>query len=266
MGLMAALGLSHSSVDSEEYPRDSASSLDSSAGAGELEKGQEGGLSESSLSPASSYNKAMENVSIEEGRVKITGDEEKAQNNSNSETDSISENLPSDGEGVKLQEVKIPSVSPKPSAMSPTSHLKDREKNSNKSRSNSPSVKFNTQDIIVPPPPHHQPVHTAPAPVPPTVQVLPQQKIAYDQQTTYPSHIQPKLPYDPHQHYPPSKPPHDQPPLNYDFGKPPLGEPPPGFTNIAANFGTQLGPLFPPTQGLPDRGFFHQQKVHVHHA
>ncbi|KAK3107223.1 hypothetical protein FSP39_009784 [Pinctada imbricata] len=141
--------------------------------------------------------------------------------------------------------------------MSPTSQLKDREKQSNKSRSNSPSVKFNTQDIIVPPPPvhyqqHHQPVQPSVPPIPPTVPVLPQQKIPFEQPSHYPPHL-------PRPYSNTAKSTHDQQNMNYDFGKPPLNEPPPGFTNMAANFSPQLGcQLFP--QGVGDRGFFGQAK------
>ncbi|KAK3107869.1 hypothetical protein FSP39_024033 [Pinctada imbricata] len=86
VGLMAALGLSHSSADSESsHPQDSPSSLDDSAGAGDL--GGSTGFHDDDLSPASSYHKAMEKISIKEGtEVKITGDD-KTQSAENCQND-----------------------------------------------------------------------------------------------------------------------------------------------------------------------------------
>ena len=224
-GLMAAFGLNHSSNASDDYqPQHSlSSSLDGSTGGRDLSD------NETTLSPASSYNKAMAQLSIK--------------NQSGVSSESELENLTKnekDSKSNKQEQVSQANPQPKSSAMSPTSQLKDREKQSNKSRSNSPSVKFNTQDVIMqqsvpvhkPPPQHqidqHRPQSAKQPPKPPTTQI--------------PSH------------------PTTQVPQHMQGAKPKV--PPPVFNNLAANFMPQLGCQIFPSPGIQDPPpFFAQKKV-----
>lgn len=221
-GLMAAFGLSHSSNDSDGYQPQDSSSLDGSTGGRDLSE------NEGALSPASSYNKAMAQLSLK--------------NQSGVSSESELENLARNEKDIKSntkEQVSQNNPQPKPSAMSPTSQLKDREKQSNKSRSNSPSVKFNTQDVIMQP---SVPVHTPP----------PQHQI--DQHRPPPN--QPPHPTTQVTTNPPT-----QIPQHLQGAKPKVL--PPGFNNLAANFMPQLGCHILPASGIPEQQFFAQKKVRI---
>ncbi|XP_061169917.1 ankyrin repeat and SAM domain-containing protein 3-like [Saccostrea echinata] len=220
-GLMAAFGLSHSSNESDGYqPQDSiSSSPDGSTGGRDLSE------NEGALSPASSYNKAMAQLSIKN----------QSGVSSESELENITTNEKNSKSNTK-EHVYPNNPQPKSSAMSPTSQLKDREKQSNKSRSNSPSVKFNTQDVIMQ---QSVPVHTPP----------PQHQI--DQHRPPPK--QPPLPVTQVPSYPTT-----QIPQHFQGAKPKV--PMPSFNNLAANFMPQLGCHLFPTPGIPDPQFFVQKK------
>lgn len=223
-GLMAAFGLSQSSNESDDcQPQDSiSSSLDGSTGGRDLSD------NEATLSPASSYNKAMAQLSIKN----------QSGVSSESELENITKNEKDNKSNKKEQVSKNNNPQPKSSAMSPTSQLKDREKQSNKSRSNSPSVKFNTQDVIMQ---QSVPVHN-----PPPQHQIDQHRPQSAKQPPHPTT------------QPPTTLPTTQIPHHLQGAKPKA--PAPVYSNLAANFMPQLGCQIFPSPGMPDPQFFAQKK------